>query len=165
MSRNAVLFFSLWTSLLSALAYFLYGFTSFGCPWVMFVCLAIFFGLGASWRDAPGLFLSAMAGCVWGKIDFLLTDLLLTAGLGGNAANFLSITLGTAAAMILHIHVLRNTPFRHVPFVFAGVCLTFSQNNGNTLGLAATFAIGLTLCAGCAVGQALAMKLCPSAEG
>lgn len=162
MSRNAVFVFSLWTSVLSALIYFLYGFTNFGCPWIMFVCLAIFFGLGATWKEAPSLFASAMAGCVWGKIDFLLTDLFLAAGLGVDAANFVSITLGTFAAMVLHIHVLRNTPFRHVPFIFAGVCLTFSQNNGNTVGLVATFAIGLVLCACCSLGQQFAMKRFPS---
>lgn len=164
MSRNAVYAFSLWTSVLSALIYFLYGFTNFGCPWVMFVCLAVFFGMGASWKDAPALLASALAGCVWGKIDFLLTNLFLIAGLGADAANFISITLGTAAAMVLHIHVLCDTPFRHVPFIFAGVCLTFSQNNGNTAGLVGTFVLGLALCACCSLGQQFAMKRFPLAE-
>ena len=65
MSRNAVFLFSVWTSLLSAVFYFLYGFTAFGVPWVMFVCLAIFFGMGGHVRDVPAMCLSALAGCVW----------------------------------------------------------------------------------------------------
>ena len=55
MSRNAVFLFSVWTSLLSAVFYFLYGFTAFGVPWVMFVCLAIFFGMGGHVRDVPAM--------------------------------------------------------------------------------------------------------------
>ena len=78
MSRNAVFLFSVWTSLLSAVFYFLYGFTAFGVPWVMFVCLAIFFGMGGHVRDVPAMCLSALAGCVWGKVDFLLMDLFVT---------------------------------------------------------------------------------------
>ena len=91
--------------------YFLYGFTAFGVPWVMFVCLAIFFGMGGHVRDVPAMCLSALAGCVWGKVDFLLMDLFQNLGLGLAAASFVSITLGTAVTMVLHIHVLARTPF------------------------------------------------------
>ena len=156
MSRNAVFLFSVWTSLLSAVFYFLYGFTAFGVPWVMFVCLAIFFGMGGHVRDVPAMCLSALAGCVWGKVDFLQS-----LGLGLAAASFVSITLGTAVTMVLHIHVLARTPFRHMPFIFAGVCLTFSQNNGNTVGLAATLVIGIVLAALCSMGMEFAVKRFP----
>ena len=161
MSRNAVFLFSVWTSLLSAVFYFLYGFTAFGVPWVMFVCLAIFFGMGGHVRDVPAMCLSALAGCVWGKVDFLLMDLFQNLGLGLVAASFVSITLGTAVTMVLHIHVLARTPFRHMPFIFAGVCLTFSQNNGNTVGLAATLVIGIVLAALCSLGMEFAVKQFP----
>ena len=164
MSRTAVILFSIWTSLLSALFYFAYGFTGFGVPWVMFVCLAIFFGMGASPKDAPALILSALAGCVWGKVDFFLMDLFLNLGLNLDAASFVSITLGTAVTMFLHIHVLGKTPLRHMPFIFAGVCLTFSQNNGNTIGLGATLIIGIVLAALCFLGLDVATKKFP-AEG
>ena len=55
MSRNAVFLFSVWTSLLSAVFYFLYGFTAFGVHWVMIVCLAIFIGMGRNMRDVPAM--------------------------------------------------------------------------------------------------------------
>ena len=63
--------------------------------------------------------------------------------------------------MVLHIHVLARTPFRHMPFIFAGVCLTFSQNNGNTVGLAATLVIGIVLAALCSLGMDFAVKRFP----
>ena len=164
MSSKAVIVFSLWTSLLSAVFYFCYGFTGFGVPWVMFVCLAIFFGMGGTVRDVPAMCLSALAGCAWGKVDFLLMDLFQNLGLGLAAASFVSITLGTAVTMVLHIHVLARTPFRHMPFIFAGVCLTFSQNNGNTVGLAATLVIGIVLAALCSLGMEFAVKRFPLPE-
>ena len=161
MSSKAVIVFSLWTSLLSAVFYFCYGFTGFGVPWVMFVCLAIFFGMGGTVRDVPAMCLSALAGCAWGKVDFLLMDLFQQLGLHPDAASFVSITLGTAVTMVLHIHVLKRTPLRHMPFIFAGVCLTFSQNNGNTAGLAATLVIGIVLAALCSAGMGFAAKKFP----
>ena len=165
MSRNAVVLFSVWTSLLSAIFYFFYGFTPFGVPWVMFVCLAIFFGMGGSMKDVPAMVLSALAGCVWGKVDFLLMDAFQHLGLNPDAASFVSITLGTAVTMVLHIHVLKKTPLRHMPFIFAGVCLTFSQNNVNTLALAATLVIGIVLAALCSLGMQYAMKRFPLPAG
>lgn len=166
MSRNAVILFSVWTSLLSAVFYFFYGFTTFGVPWVMFVCLAVFFGMGGRGKDVPAMCLSALAGCVWGKVDFLLMDLFQNLGLNLEAASFVSITLGTAVTMVLHIYVLGKTPFRHMPFIFAGVCLTFSQNNGNTVGLAATLIIGIVLAALCSLGMEFSVKRFPmSKEG
>ena len=164
MGRKAVFLFCVWTSLLAAVFDFLYGLTAFVVPWVSFVCPAIFFGMGGHVRGVPAMCLSALAGCVWGKVDFLLMDLFQNLGLGLAAASFVSITLGTAVTMVLHIHGLARTPFRHMPFIFAGVCLTFSQNNGNTVGLAATLVIGIVLAALCSLGMEFAVKRFPLPE-
>ena len=51
-----------------------------------------------------------------------------------------------------------------MPFIFAGVCLTFSQNNGNTVGLAATLVIGIVLAALCSLGMEFAVKRFPLPE-
>ena len=107
MSRNAVFLFSVWTSLLSAVFYFLYGFTAFGVPWVMFVCLAIFFGMGGHVRDVYAMCLSALAGCVWGKVDFLLMDLFQNLGLGLAATLVIGIVLAALCSLGMEFAVKR----------------------------------------------------------
>lgn len=173
MSRKAVVVFSLWTSFFSALFYFLYGllpgvFAGLGydgfsaCGWIMFVCLAIYFGMGLTPRDAPSAVLSAFCGLIWGQVDFLLNDLFLKIpGMNGDLAMFLSVVVGTAVTMYIHIDLLKNTPFRQMPFVFAGVCLTFSQGGGNGVGLITTFVVGILLCAICTFMMGFAMKKWP----
>ena len=161
MSRKAVLVFSIWTSFLSALFNYLHGLTPFGCNWVMFVCLAVFFGMGLGPRDVPAALLSAFAGMAWGQFDFLLTGLFGKTGMAAALAMFLAVLVGTAITMYLHIEMLKNAPLRHMPFVFGGVCLTFSQGGGNVIGLGATFVMGLVLAGLCVLGQQFAMKKFP----
>lgn len=162
MSKKACLIFSLWTSFFSALFYHIYGlmpgfFSSvFGydgfsaCGWIMFVCLAIFFGMGLTPKDFPSALLSAFAGLAWGQFDFFLGGALgKIPGIGPDAAMFLSILIATTITMFIHIYILEKTPFRQMPFIFAGVCLTFSQGGTNEVGLITTFIFGLVLCTIC----------------
>lgn len=164
MSKTAILVFSLWTSFLAALFNFFHGLTPFGCNWVMFVCLAVFFGMGMMPKDVPSALLSAWVGMVWGQVDFLLVDLFGRTGISIELAMFLAIVVGTTITMFIHIHWLKNTPVRHMPFIFAGVCLTFSQGGGNVIGLGATFVMGLVLAGLCVMGQTFAMKKWPAEE-
>ena len=176
MSRKAVIVFSLWTSFFSALFYFLYGllpglFAGLGyggflpCGWIMFVCLAVYFGMGLGPKDAPSAILSAFCGLIWGQVDFLLNDLfLLIPRIPGDLAMFLSVVVGTAVTMFIHIHLLKNTPFRQMPFVFAGVCLTFSQGGGNKIGLVTTFVVGILLCMICTFMMGWAGKKWPETK-
>jgi hypothetical protein len=172
MSRKAVIVFSIWTAFFSALFNSAYSFlpdlfARFGydgfssCNWVMFVCLAVYFGMGLGPKDAPSAVLSAFCGMIWGQVDFLLTDLFAMTGMGGTLAMFLAVLVGTAITMVIHIHVLKKTPFRFVPFVFAGVCLTFSQGGGNVVALGSTFVIGIALCAICTFMMFFASKKWP----
>ena len=138
MSRKAIFWFSLWTSAFSALFYFVYNFLPFGVGWMMFVCLGVFFGMGLK-----------------------LISLFARMGMNGQASTFLSIVIGTTITMCIHLGPLGNTPLRHMPIIFAGVCLTFSQNGKNILGLVVTFAFGLALCAVCFAGQAVFVKKFP----
>ena len=161
MSRKAIIAFSLWTSFFSALFYYIYNFLPFGVGWMMFVCLGIFFGMGLGVRDTPALLVSAYSGILWGLFDFLLIALFSRWGLGPDAATFLSIVVGTTITMCIHLGPLSRTPLRHMPIIFAGVCLTFSQGGSNLLGLVVTFAFGIALCAVCQTGQTLCMKRFP----
>ena len=163
MSRKTIILFSIWTSFLSAVFYHFYNsWTDFGIPWVMFVCLGIYFAMNLAPKQSPGLLLSAYCGLAWGQFDFLLIFVFGTLmGLGTAAGSFLSIVLGTTVSMYIHLQILKNTPLRHMPIIFAGVCLTFSQGGENIIGLAVTFFLGILLAALCSGGQRFLMKKFP----
>ena len=166
MSHKTIIIFSLWTSVWSAIFNLAYTMIcpGFGVAWVMFVCLAIFFALGAGPKMVFPCICSALAGMAWGQVDFLLMDLFGAMGLPEAAVSLLSVALGTFLAMYLHIKWLAKTPFNVVPFIFAGVCLTFSQGGGNIIGLGATFIIGLVLCGLCGACQVYCMEKFPLEE-
>ena len=168
MSKKAAVFFALWTSFWCSVFNYVYMMIPAmkGHPWIMFICLAVFFGMGSTVKGVPVLMVSAMCGVFWGQVDlFLMTLGAFGAILGG----FFPILVGTAITMILHISYLYNTPARAVPIIFAGVALTFACQIGfldwaNVLGLALSMLFGLILCGVCAWGQAFGMKKYP-AEG
>lgn len=166
MSQKTVIVFSIWTSVWSAIFYHFYSLflSDFNVPWVMFVCMAIFFGMGMAPKQLFAAILCAFCGMAWGQVDFLLIACFQNAGMGIYGASFLSIVIGTAIAMYIHLKLLANTPFRHMPYIFAGVCLTFSQGGGNVLGLGTTFVIGIALAALCTIGLNFCMKKWPLDE-
>lgn len=129
MSTKIIILFSLWTSFWSAVFYHFYNmFFDFGIPWIMFICLGIYFAMGLKPRQSPGLLLSAYCGLLWGQVDFLLIFLFGTVmGMSTAAASFAAIILGTAVSMYIHLKPLSKTPLRHMPIIFAGVCLTFPR--------------------------------------
>lgn len=163
MSKKAIIIFSIWTSFWSALLNYLYtAYFNFGVPWIMFVCLAIYFALNCAPKDGPSLLASAYVGLIWGQVDFLLIALFTgKLGLNTDLSSFLAIVVGTAVSMYIHVAMLGNTPLRHMPFIFAGVCLTFSQGGDNIIGLAVTFFAGILLAVICSVGQRWAMAKFP----
>lgn len=163
MSTKTIILFSLWTSFWSAVFYHFYNsFFDYGIPWIMFVCLGIYFAMNLKPQHAPGLYVSACCGLVWGQIDFLLIALFAEVfGMGVDAASFVAIVLGTAVSMFIHLKLLCNTILRHMPIIFAGVCLTFSQGGKNVEGLIVTFLFGILLSAVCSAGQLYCMKKYP----
>lgn len=165
MSQKTVICFSIWTSLWSAIFnhfYTLY-FSSFNVPWIMFVCMAIFFGMNMQPKKAPELIISSYCGLAWGQFDFLLIAFFAgTMGLGAGASSFLAILVGTAITMYIHIKLLGATPLGHMPMIFAGVCLTFSQGGGNVAGLAFTLTVGVILAAICGAGLEYFSKKFPA---
>ena len=76
MSHKTVICFAIWTSFWSALFNHFYTvyFGSFGVPWIMFVCMAIYFGMGGTPKQVPGMILSAFCGLAWGQFDFILIN-------------------------------------------------------------------------------------------
>lgn len=163
MSKTTILLFSLWTSFWSAVFYHFYNILfDFNIPWIMFICLGIFFAMDLSPRQAPGLLLSAYCGLAWGQFDFFLIFLFGSiAGMGAASASFAAIVLGTAVSMYIHLKPLSRTPLCHMPIIFAGVCLTFSQGGKNLPGLLVTFLCGILLAAICSAGQRFLMKKFP----
>lgn len=165
MSKKAVVFFALWTSFWCSVFNYVYTLIPAfkGHPWIMFVCLAVFFGMGSTVRDVPHLMASAICGPIWGQVDLLL----MTFGVFGTfLGGFFPILVGTAITMVLHIAFLDKTPFRDVPIIFAGVALTFGLGIGfldyaNILGLILSMLFGLILCGVCAWGQAFGMEKFP----
>ncbi|MDO4650573.1 MAG: DUF1097 domain-containing protein, partial [Eubacteriales bacterium] len=156
MSKKTIVLWSIWVSVLSALFNWLDGVIPIvkdfnhggGAPWILFVCLAVFFAGGFTSKQVPGIICSAAAGLAWAQVDFILMTIPGFAAMGG----FLAITVGTAITMIIHIMFLGNTPFGVVPFIFAGVCLTFatgghySANPIGIVGLGLTLLLGICLC-------------------
>lgn len=163
MSQKTVILFSLWTSVWAAVFNYIYTafFSSFGIPWVMFVCMAVFFGMDLEPKQFYCCILSAFCGMAWGQFDFMLTGFFNGLGLHPQMAEFLAIVFGTAAAMYVHLKPLANTPLGLMPFLFVGVCLTFSQGGKNVIGLGATFVMGILLAALCSMGLRYCLKRFP----
>ena len=148
MSHKTVICFAIWTSFWSALFNHFYTvyFGSFGVPWIMFVCMAIYFGMGGAPKQVPGMILSAFCGLAWGQFDFILINFFgSTCHMSAEMASFVAILVGTAITMYIHIKLLGATPLGFMPFIFAGVCLTFSQGGSNVAGLAFTLFVGIVL--------------------
>lgn len=168
MSLKATVFFSLWTSFWCAAFNFIYIQIPIlgGHPWIMFICLAIFFGMGSTLKDVPHLMASAVCGPIWGQVDlFLMTLGAFGTMLGGG----LPILVGTAITMIIHIFFLAKTPLRDVPIIFGGVALTFACGVGyldgkSIAGLMLSMLFGLVLCGVCAWGQEFALGRFPMEE-
>jgi hypothetical protein len=151
--KKATWIFSIWVSLISAVFFFLYGYTGLTIGWISFVVLAVYFGMGSKTKDVPAIFCSIIAGLIWGQLDFVFCALLTSIGIPGAAAMFLSITIMTTITMGLHLVILGNTLFNKLPFVFACVALTFSQGGKNESGLAFTLIAGLLLALVCSLGE------------
>lgn len=166
MSKKTILCFSLWTSIWAALFnhFYMVYFASFGIPWVMFVCMAVFFGMDLAPKQFGCCILSALCGMAWGQFDFLLIRWFGSLGFGPRITDFAAIVIGTALAMVIHLGPLAQTPFGLMPFIFAGVCLTFSQGGGNVAGLGFTLAAGIVLAAVCSMGLHFCMKRFPVKE-
>lgn len=168
MSLKATVFFAIWTSFFCSVFNWLYLLCPMlqGHPWIMFICLAVFFGMNLTHKDVPHLLASAACGVFWGQVDLWL----MTFGVFGSALfGFMPILVGTAITMVLHIFFFAKTPVRDVPIIFACVALTFATKVGlldgpGILGLFLSVLVGLVLCGICAVGQQIGMKKFPLSE-
>ena len=119
MSHKTVICFAIWTSFWSALFNHFYTvyFGSFGVPWIMFVCMAIYFGMGGTPKQVPGMILSAFCGLAWGQFDFILINFFGgTCHMSAEMASFMAILVGTAITMYIHIKLLGATPLGFHPF-------------------------------------------------
>ena len=168
MSLKAAVFFSVWTSLFCSIFNGIYMMLPVlgGHPWIMFICLAVFFAMNSSPKDVIPQAISATCGVFWGQIDLLL----MTFGVFGSWwFGFFPILVGTTITIVLHIFFLGKTPAGVMPFIFAAVALTFATGTGlmdwsAIIGLWLSILFGLVLCAICAVGMQKAVTTWPVQE-
>ncbi|MBQ9156627.1 MAG: DUF1097 domain-containing protein [Eubacterium sp.] len=168
MNLKATVFFAVWTSFWCSVFNWIYVMIPVlgGHPWIMFVCLAVFFALNSGVKDVGHLMCSATCGVFWGQFDLFLMTL---GAIMGAAAGFIPILVGTTITMILHIFFLEKTPVRDVPIIFAGVALTFATGTGfldwpNIIGLWLSMLFGLVLCGVCAWGMNFGIQKFMGAE-
>ena len=144
MSHKTVICFAIWTSFWSALFNHFY---------------TVYFGMGGAPKQVPGMILSAFCGLAWGQFDFILINFFgSTCHMSAEMASFVAILVGTAITMYIHIKLLGATPLGFMPFIFAGVCLTFSQGGSNVAGLAFTLFVGIILAMICGLGLTYCTK-------
>ncbi len=151
--KKAFWLYSFFVSFCCAVFFFLYGLSGFTIGWMSFVILAVYFGMGSKVKDVPAIFLSIIAGLIWGQLNFLFIGLLGAMGLSEAVGMFISIVVMTTVTMGLHLTVLGKTPVNRVPFIFAGVALTFSQGGTNEIALVVTLIGGLLLAFVCSLGE------------
>ena len=172
MSKKTVILWSIWVALLSSIFNYIYSLLSLnqilahgnGAPWVLFVSMAVFFAIGFGSKDIVKTACSMTMGVLWAQVDFYLMLIPGFSAFGG----FLAILVGTAITMIIHIHYIPSWPVSVMPFIFAGVCLSFGcagpvyAGAGQTiLGLWVTFMIACVCLWLCAKGQEILMKKYP----
>ncbi len=175
MSKKTVVLWSIWVSLLSSIFNYIYASLPLnqilahgnGAPWVLFVSMAVFFSGGFGTKDIVKTACSMTMGMIWAQVDFLLMLIPGFSAFGG----FIAILVGTAITMILHIQYIPTLPISVVPFIFAGVCLSFgcagplyAGAGQSVLGLFVTFMIACVCLWLCAFGQEKLMKKYPLEE-
>ena len=176
MSKKTVVLWSLWVSLLSSIFNYIYACLPLtqilahgnGAPWVLFVSMAVFFSGGFGTKDIVKVALSMTMGMIWAQVDFYLMLIPGFSALGG----FIAILVGTAITRILHIQFIPTLPISVVPFIFAGVCLSFGcagpvyvpEVRMTIVGLWVTFMIACVCLWLCAFGQEKLMKKYPLEE-
>ena len=107
----------------------------------------------------------AKTGTGYESFDFILINFFGgTCHMSAEMASFMAILVGTAITMYIHIKLLGATPLGFMPFIFAGVCLTFSQGGGNVAGLTFTLFVGIILAMICGLGLTYCSKKFDSAE-
>ncbi len=151
--KKALCLFSFWVSLISAVFFFLYGYTGLTIGWMSFILLAVYFGTDSKAKDVPYIFCNIIVGLIWGQLDFVFINLENSIGVPAAAGMFIGITVMTTITMVVHLSVLGNTQLNKLPFIFACVALTFSQGGRNEAGLAFTLIAGLILALVCSLGE------------
>ncbi len=163
MSQKTAVVFCLWTAVWCAVFYFIYEiiFGSFNVPWVMFVCMTIFFAIQMKPKQLGAAMVCYFCGLAWGALDYILIYAFTNMGFRLDVASFIALVIGTFGSMYIHMKLLQDTPFHYIAFVFAGVCSMFSQNGGNIVGLVITSVWGILLAALCALGLIYCSKRWP----
>lgn len=168
MSKKVSLFTSVWTAIVCAVIYGLYGLlpaggnVSFTMGWAMFIMLICFFGMRLKPANSLSMVLSSLIGCIWGQV-YIILIFLIVPFVGITAAGILSVGIGTALVLIVQGGVLSKTPFGLIPFNFAGIALTFSQFQGhlgdNAIALVVTILLGIGMAVLCGLGNNVAKKI------
>ncbi|WKY43721.1 DUF1097 domain-containing protein [Eubacteriaceae bacterium ES2] len=168
MPKKNLVFTSVWSAIICALFYALYGLlptggnVSFSMCWVMFIMLICFFAMRLNASNFMSMALSSLIGCFWGQICVLVT-IQFVPFVGVLLAGTFSVGIVTVIMLILHGGVLSKTPFGLIPFNFAGVALTFSQFQGNpgdnVIALFVTMLLGIVMACLCGLGYTIAEKI------
>lgn len=158
MTNLAKFYWSLWIGGWTGVYVICYLFSplaEYGCIWITFVALPIFFNGGALRKDFFPQIVSSWLGVAWGLIMLFFANVF--AGIGPVFSMALSVAVFTVASCMMMCFENKHL-INMVPAAFGGISTCFSQGGSNWWVVGITLTLGVCLGLLCNEGGPLCVK-------
>ncbi len=158
MNNLAKFYWSLWIGGWTGIYVILYLFSplaKYGCIWITFVALPIFFNGGALRKDFFPQVVSSWLGVAWGLIMLFFAN--MWSAMGSNVAMAVSVAIFTVCSCLMMCFDNKHL-INKVPAAFGGISTCFSQGGDNWWVVGITLSLGVCLGLLCNEGGALCEK-------